>query len=320
MAVFGSGHGFSTLIPAALNTDLYEIYAAKSRFQKHIIDSPKNYYVPEESRENLFQNFELDLAVIAVPPYEQLELARNLVSNSKNIYLEKPAGLNSFEAKELEALARDYNRNIFVGYQFRFDPAIQFYKKLIGDSNSVTKVSINWHTTGDGSKNDVLNWRNNPAKGGGVRTNFLVHVFDYLLYIFGQDQFNNQTQWKVLEDDVNSISILCIGPIEIDIKISRGKVRNSYWEFVISCSDDEIFINHSAPFAISSYKSNSSNFLNALKKNYFSTDIRIHSTAQLLEAIGSKINEKEESFSSLPTIQDALLVHKLIEGIFDNAL
>jgi predicted dehydrogenase len=244
MAVFGSGHGFSTLIPAAIITDLYEIYAARSRFPKIIVDLPGNNRVQEESRENLFQNFILDLAVIAVPPNEQLVLTRGLISNSKNIYLEKPAGLNSAEAKELEALAVDFNRNIFVGYQFRFDPAIQFFKNLIQNSNSVSKLSINWHTTGEGSKNSFFNWRDNPAKGGGVRTNFLVHVIDYLIYLFGQDLFKNQSQWKVLEYDLNTLAILCTGAVEIDIKISRGKVRNSYWEFVLFYLDNKIFINN----------------------------------------------------------------------------
>ena len=317
MAVFGSGHGFTTVIPAALSTNLYEIYAARSRYQKQIIVSSENDSVQEESRETLFQNFELDLAVIAVLPHEQLELTRNLLINSRNIYLEKPAGLNSFEAKQIETLAKNYNRKVFVGYQFRFDPAIQFLKKLIKNEVEFKKVSIYWHTSGDSEKNDLFNWRNDPAKGGGVRTNFLVHVIDYLFYLFGHDRISHKSQWILFENNLNSISLLCLGSLEIEIKISRGKVSNSYWEMNLINSGDEIFIKHSAPFDNSSYKSNSEIFLKTLEGNDFLTDIRIQSTAKLLVEIGSRIELAENFSPDLPTIHDALLVHKLIEGIFN---
>jgi predicted dehydrogenase len=318
MAVFGSGHGFSTIIPAALSTNLFDIYAARSRYQKQIIIPSEKHSVREESRENLFQNFEFDLAVVAVPPCEQLELVRNLISKSKNIYLEKPAGLNSFEAVQIETLARDFSRDIFVGYQFRFDPAIQFCKKLMVNSNSFSKVSINWHTVGDGGKNDPFNWRNNPAKGGGVHTNFLVHVIDYLFFIIGQDKLNNKCQWTVLENNLNCISLFCVGSIEIEIKISRGKVKKSYWEIILINSGGEIFIKHSSPFNKWSYKSNNQIFLKTLESSNFSTDIRMQSTAQLLVAIGSKIEQAENFSLDLPTIHDGILVHKLIENIFNS--
>jgi len=318
MAVFGSGHGISTLIPAALSTDLYNIYVAKSRFQKSTKNSPVITGVQEESRENLFQNFDLDLAVIAVPPYEQLELARILVNNSKNIYIEKPAGVNSFEAKQLEVLAKESNCNMFVGYQFRFDPGIQYWKKLILNSASISKVSINWHTVGNNRKNDIFNWRNYPSRGGGVRTNFLVHVIDYLFYIFGQDQINNRSQWVVLENNLNSISVLCVGSIEIEINISSGTVKNSYWEIGLYNSKDEIFIKHSAPFTNVDYTSNDDCFLKTLSKTQIATDVRVQSTAILFAAIGLKIKQGAKNPSDLPNVHDSLMVHNLIEGIFNS--
>jgi predicted dehydrogenase len=318
MAVFGSGHGFSTLIPAALLTDQFKVYAAKSRFPLGITSPQLSGLVVQETREILLQDFKFDLAVIAVPPFEQVDLARELVKNSSNLYIEKPAGLNSFEALALKHLAQENNCKIYVGFQFRFDPVIQHLKKVLQlpDSTLPSKISINWHTTGSSGKNEKVNWRNDSLKGGGVKRDFLVHVIDYLVYLFGIENLNKSYKWDIREDSLNRISLLFSGTIEVEIKISRGFVKESYWEVTYFARNYETSIKHSAPFSNGDYTSDDGSFLNSIGEDQKISDVRIQSTSLLFEAIGSEIMTGIYGPLELPTIQDALMVHKLIESIF----
>ncbi len=318
MAVFGSGHGFSTLIPAALITDRFKIFAATPRDPSHEKNDQLGRLVVRETRENLIQNFNFDLAVIAVPPFEQLDLARALVKKSSNLYIEKPAGINSLEAMALDNLAKENNCEIYVGFQFRFDPGIQYLKNFlqISTSSALSKVSIDWHTTGSSQKNNPLNWRNDPTKGGGVKKDFLVHVVDYLIYLFGIENLENQSDWEVLQDELNRISIKFSGFIDIEVKISRGFFKESYWEVKCYRAADDFVVQHSAPFSSSDYTCNDNLFLQSLNKYKKSSDIRIQSTSQLFSAIAKKIIYKIDSTTDLPTINNALIVHKLIESVF----
>jgi predicted dehydrogenase len=318
MAVFGSGHGFSTLIPAALITNQFKVYAAKSRFPLRETSSQLSGLVVQETREKLLQDFKFDLVVIAVPPFEQLDLARKLVKNSSNLYIEKPAGLNSFEALSLEHLAHESNCKIYVGFQFRFDPGIQHLKKMLlsPDSTVLNKISINWHTTGSSGMNEKVNWRNDSSKGGGVKRDFLVHVVDYLVYLFGIENLDKSFQWEVQQDHLNRVSLLFSGFIEIEIKISRGFVNESYWEIKYFATDYQASIKHSAPFSNRDYTSTDGSFLNSMGEDQKTTDVRIESTSRLFDAIGTIINTEIQGQVDLPTIHDALNVHKLIESIF----
>ena len=319
MAVFGSGHGFSTLIPAALMTNHFKIFAATSRYPMRDNKSKLSYLVLQKTRENLIQNFNFDLAVIAVPPSEQLDLVRILVKNSSNLYIEKPGGLNSIEATAIQQLGKENNCEIYVGFQFRFDPGIQYLKKALDlpSSNAVNKVSIDWHTTGSNGKKDSFNWRNDPSKGGGVKRDFLVHVVDYLIHLFGNKNLEKFSDWQVLQDDLNRISIKFSGFIEIEVKISRGFVKESYWEVKCHGAADDLIIKHTAPFSNSSYTSNDDLFLKCLNKYHKSSDTRIQSTSQLFAAIAKRISLKVDGPDDLPTIDHSLGAHKLIEGIFN---
>jgi hypothetical protein len=318
MAVFGSGHGFSTLIPAALITDRFKIFAATPRDPTHEKNSQLDHLVVRETRKNLIQNFNFDLAVIAVPPFEQLDLARALVKKSSNLYIEKPAGLNSLEATALDNLAKENNCEIYVGFQFRFDPGIQYLKNFlqIPTSSRLSKVVIDWHTTGSSGKNDPLNWRNDSSKGGGVKKDFLVHVVDYLINLFGIENLENRSDWEVLQDELNRISIKFSGFIDIEVKISRGFFKESYWKVKCYGGTDDLVIQHSAPFSSSDYTCSDNLFLKSLDKYQKTTDIRIHSTSQLFDAIAKRISCKIDRPTGLPTIDDSLIVHRLIESIF----
>ena len=320
MAVFGSGHGFATLIPAALKTDLFQICAAEPRDISKIELLGSKSPIEIISREVLIRSKAIDLAVIAVPPFEQLELASKLALNTPNLYIEKPGGLNSLEAKELLTFSNEYKSRMYVGLQFRFDPAIKYFREIIVSSNKdeLNKVTINWHTTGSSGGDFAKNWRNDSALGGGVHRDFLIHVFDYLIFLFGIETFNKRTDWILGRAELDEISIFLPGPVETQISISRGKVAKSFWEISLFSKSKITTIRHSAPFDFRSYDSKDESFLQTLRKSMGNEDVRIHSTSLLFEAIENEIRHGASSLSQLPTVQDSLAAYEVIEEIFQS--
>lgn len=320
MAVFGSGHGFATLIPAAVKTDLFEIFAAEPRDILKSKIAGSQTPIKLISREVLTQSKDIDLAVVAVPPFEQLELASKLALNTPNLYIEKPGGLNSSEAKKLIVLANENNVKMYIGLQFRFDPAIKYFQEIITNlkNEELYKVQINWHTTGTGGQDLAKKWRNDSALGGGVQRDFLIHVFDYLIFLFGIEMLKNKAKWILNKVELDEISIVLPGPIEIQISISRGKVQKSFWEISLFSKTGNSTIRHSAPFDFQSYDSNDESFLQRLKSSVGSEDVRIHSTSLLFEAIEFEIRHEVRSLSQLPTVQDSLAAYEMIEEIFQS--
>jgi hypothetical protein len=142
-------------------------------------------------------------------------------------------------------------------------------------------------------------------------------VVDYLIFLFGYENLDKLSEWQVLRDDLNRISIKFSGFAEIEINISRGFVKKSYWEIKCYGAADDLSIKHSAPFSNKSYSSNDGLFFKSLDQFQKSSDIRIQSISQLFHAIAKNLLHKIESPIELPTIDHALTAHKLIEGIFN---
>lgn len=71
--------------------------------------------------------------IIATPAESHYDIARQCLQAGKNVLVEKPISLFSYQAKELEKLAREKNCILMVGHILLFHPAIRKIKELIDD-------------------------------------------------------------------------------------------------------------------------------------------------------------------------------------------
>ncbi len=197
----------------------------------------------------------------AVPPSSQLLISKNILENKKNLYIEKPVGLNFNETSKLEEIRKTQGQKVFVGFQFRFDPGISTLKNLLDKKilGEVNQIIVNWHTSGTSASQNELNWRHNIKLGGGVHRDFLCHVLDYLKWITS-DSINNALQQLTLDPKIKpslyNLSLISNQPNEnfIRINISRGFQSVGYWEIFIKFDSGEFLINSSSPFSVSDYR------------------------------------------------------------------
>jgi predicted dehydrogenase len=80
----------------------------------------------------------IDFAIIANQTYKHIDTAINLAENGFDLFIEKPLSHNLEKIDILEKTARSKKIKIFIAYNLRFLPAIQYIKdqisqKTLGD-------------------------------------------------------------------------------------------------------------------------------------------------------------------------------------------
>ena len=102
------------------------------------IDQPRLRYIGKEFDVQTFDNNEqglekADAVVIAVPTYDHFVVAAKALSAGKDVLVEKPMTKTLEEALELEKIHSGSSQIFMVGHLFRYNPALDFVKKLLQD-------------------------------------------------------------------------------------------------------------------------------------------------------------------------------------------
>tara|TARA_Y100000389_G_C17470866_1_gene530624 strand:- start:10246 stop:11175 length:930 start_codon:yes stop_codon:yes gene_type:complete len=173
----------------------------------------------------------IDFFIISNPTSLHLSTVQKIEKFKKPILVEKPLAhkYNLYQKK----LSR--NENIFVGYQMRYDPRINFLKKLI-QKNKKYYANITWLT-------NMPNWHKNEdyfqsyaskkSLGGGASLT-LSHEIDLAYYIFGKVKSVSIVKLKnTLKIDVEDKILICL-------KHYNGSVSNLYLNFASKYSERKI--------------------------------------------------------------------------------
>ena len=84
--------------------------------------------------EDLVKSQEIDGIIIATPPESRFKLAKQALENNKNLLLEKPVSISSFEIEELQRISLINNLSVCVDFEYRAVPLFLQTKKLIEEN------------------------------------------------------------------------------------------------------------------------------------------------------------------------------------------
>jgi predicted dehydrogenase len=151
--------------------------------------------IPEFSHEIFFTmdqalSFKPEIALIANPAAFHLEIAQRLANLGVHLLIEKPISNNTHGIKELIETCKMHNSIIATGYNLRYSPSLEYFRKvliqeIVGEIYSVRcevgQYLPDWRPEVD--------YRSSASAkielGGGVLLE-LSHELDYLNWIFGQ--------------------------------------------------------------------------------------------------------------------------------------
>lgn len=154
----------------------------------------------------------VDVAVIATPsglhPEHVVTVSENC--NIKYIVTEKPVSLTVRETVTMFKAAKDNNVKILPVFQNRYNPLVDFIKKII-DENKLGKIfqfniNVFWNRNEDYFKNS---WHGTLDKDGGVLYTQASHYVDMMLFLFGKIKeakgFGGKLRQLEVQDSVSAV-------------------------------------------------------------------------------------------------------------------
>ncbi len=123
-----------------------------------------------------------DAAVVAVPHDRAVPLATSVLVTGRPVLVEKPLGVCGADARKLEGLAEGLSAPSFVGYNYRYLPAVGELLRRAGAGELGELRNVDMLVGHGGHPGSAVGWKLDPARaGGGVLLDPGVHLLDLLL-------------------------------------------------------------------------------------------------------------------------------------------
>lgn len=180
--------------------------------RKKTIDFAKKYNCEAKgSLEELLSDPSIDVINVCTPHHTHKDIVLRIMKSGKYCICEKPLCLNKQEGEEI-IKSKYYKDNVFVMFQNRFNPAIQFLKKIIKENVFgkilLCSVALRWWRDDSYFMDD---WHGDKKKVGGMLFNQGSHVLDIMRRTCGEPK-NVQKLEVALRDKMN-IDDIYIGNI-----------------------------------------------------------------------------------------------------------
>ena len=132
----------------------------------------------------------MDYLTICSPNHLHDAHIRLAIRLGAQVICEKPLVLNPWNLDLLEELETETGSNIYTVLQLRLHPSLLKLKKEIESSGTDKKHNVELtYITSRGLWYNY-SWKANSQKSGGIATNIGIHLFDLLLWIFGDAKEN----------------------------------------------------------------------------------------------------------------------------------
>ena len=139
------------------------------------------------SYEELLANAEIDAVVLATPHSAHCEQIIAAARAHKHVFVEKPLGVDARLAEEAVAACAREKLTLAVGYNWRFQPALQEAKRMLDDGRLGKLLHIEGNFCGPSAYRFAReHWRHDrdEVPAGGM-TGRGVHVVDAMLHLAG---------------------------------------------------------------------------------------------------------------------------------------
>lgn len=141
----------------------------------------------------------LDLLVVAVPPYGHTDEVEQAAARGVHLLIEKPIALASEQGWRMVEAAEQAGIKTQVGFMFRFGAAIEQMKALLdsGEAGRPGLMSARYFCNALHA-----DWWRVREKSGGQLVEQAIHIFDLLRYLFGDAAGVYSRQENLFHQDV----------------------------------------------------------------------------------------------------------------------
>lgn len=151
------------------NADFFTNY---ERFERHL------------EKLSMFGENKIDFLTVCSPNYLHDTHIRLGLNIGANVICEKPLVLNPINLDLLEKVEQQTGKKVFTIMQLRYHEALKNLKRKVDLSNKHNyKVELQYITPR--GKWYHYSWKGDIEKSGGIATNIGIHLFDLLVWLFG---------------------------------------------------------------------------------------------------------------------------------------
>lgn len=132
---------------------------------------------------------DIDLVCVTGPNFIHRDVAVAAARAGKHLWVEKPAGRNSAETREIAAAVEAAGIQAAAGFNYRNAPAVEYARELIasGRLGKINHVSIKFLSDYAAHPRGALSWRFlNEYAGSGVLGDLVSHAADLGRYVVGE--------------------------------------------------------------------------------------------------------------------------------------
>jgi 1,5-anhydro-D-fructose reductase (1,5-anhydro-D-mannitol-forming) len=249
-AIIGSGDVVERLVQDSLNVkNKSKVKYIYSLDKKKALEISKrfNYGEVVNNYKDIIKDKSINSVYIATPPNFHLLYIKFFSKKIKNIFCEKPLGINSREIKIIKNTIKKNKNNFFIPFYRRFHDRFIYIKKIIDNKKLGKPIffryllshNINNHPTAPIFKTKQnIPWRfNKSIAGGGNYIDMGPHFLDLVTIFLGD----------IIKIDTNSSNLKKIYNVEetltANIKLKNNICGQAIWSSIVNDRIDlfEIF-------------------------------------------------------------------------------
>lgn len=189
VGISGSGFGVKSHLPALVAHPRFEVVALASPSSATVVAKERNIPHAFPSAAAMIAGCEMDLVVVASPPFAHRDDVLAALDAAKHVICEKPFALNIEEAEEMVAAARDAGTTCGVAHEFRFVPERMAIRELVANGHlnplreiEITQLQRFLRLEGDRPRG----WWFERERGGGLAGALMSHVIDSANWTVGR--------------------------------------------------------------------------------------------------------------------------------------
>lgn len=170
----------------------------------------------------------IDYLVVCTPNYLHDSHVRFGLRLGADVICEKPLVLNPHNVAAIEAEEKLTGKKVYTILQLRLQPVLIALKQQLEQQKQHRRVTLEYITPR--GKWYQYSWKGDISKSGGLATNIGIHLFDLLIWLFGEVK-----QVELLQNQTDKISgILELEQATVNWKLSidsedlKDKSQKSY--------------------------------------------------------------------------------------------
>ena len=197
-----------------------------------------------------FLDAPMDAVIISTPPHLHEEACLGAFSRGLHVLCEKPMASTVDAGRRMVEAARNHNRVLAVGFNFRYYPFVKFVRAAV-DAGKIGNIDhVRLFGGHDGLHNFSADWQYKmPHSGGGAMMDIGIHLSDLARYFLGEvtrvSGVMSENIYKLPGSEDNAMAIY-VNPegvaatyhatwaewqgyeIAVEVYGDRGMVRGSY--------------------------------------------------------------------------------------------